>query len=414
MRTRLSPSLAVFAVGLAIALPAVGDAQPASAALVPVVGCGFHFGALSEQGAAGTLFFSVVLEPANAAQRCTTAITFTMSAAPTNPAAGPYTTIQENPLSATQTVTFAPGRLPPRLTTSWAAFHCADPPVPGSLRFASGGQSTSTPITPTTCAGMGESRFASDPIPAAPSAVGIAPTANDQGYRMVSRTGALTHEGNATAFTAASSVSPVVGVASPRTGNGAWVAAANGGVFAYGTAGFHGSLGAVHLNQPIVGIAATPTGNGYWLVASDGGVVSFGHAAFHGSLGAVHLTAPIVGMAATPDGHGYFLTASDGGVFAFGSATYAGSLGSVLLNAPIVGIAAGPHGGYWLAGSDGSVFAFGGVPFKGSLGAFHLALPTSGMAATASGNGYWLVGTDNRVYGFGDAHPFGDAPIQYP
>jgi hypothetical protein len=415
MRTRLSTSLALFAVGLAMTLPAFGDAQPASAALAPVVGCGFHFGAISEQGAAGTLVYSVVLQPANAAQRCTTAATFTATATPSAVATtGPYTTIDNNLLTATQTVMFAPGRLPPRVTIAWSLFHCADPAVPGAITFASGGHSASIAITPSSCAGMSHSRFASMPIPGAASAVGIAPTANDQGYRTVSQTGALTHEGNATAFTTASSVSPVVGVASPRTGNGAWVAAANGGVFAYGTAGFHGSLGAVHLNQPIVGIAATPTGNGYWLVASDGGVFSFGDAAFHGSLGAVHLNAPIVGMAATPDGHGYFLTASDGGVFAFGSATYAGSLGSVLLNAPIVGIAAGPHGGYWLAGSDGSVFAFGGVPFKGSLGAFHLALPTSGMAATASGNGYWLVGTDNRVYGFGDAHPFGDAPIQYP
>jgi len=113
MRTRLSTLIAPLALGLAMTLPAVGDAQPASAALAPIVGCGFHFGAISEQGAAGTLFYTVVVEPANAAQRCTTALTFTASAAPLNPASGPYTTIQENPLTATQTVTFAPGRLPP-------------------------------------------------------------------------------------------------------------------------------------------------------------------------------------------------------------------------------------------------------------------------------------------------------------
>ena len=35
-----------------------------------------------------------------------------------------------------------------------------------------------------------------------------------------------------------------------------------------------------HLNKPIVGMAATPDGDGYWLVASDGGVFAFGDAGF--------------------------------------------------------------------------------------------------------------------------------------
>ena len=43
-----------------------------------------------------------------------------------------------------------------------------------------------------------------------------------------------------------------------------------------------------------------PTGHGYWLVASDGGIFSFGDAAFHGSTGAIALNQPIVGMAPTP------------------------------------------------------------------------------------------------------------------
>ena len=58
--------------------------------------------------------------------------------------------------------------------------------------------------------------------------------------------------------------------------------ASDGGVFAFGDAGFYGSTGAIHLNQPIVGMAATPDGQGYWLVASDGGVFAFGDAGFHG------------------------------------------------------------------------------------------------------------------------------------
>ncbi|MDP9401779.1 MAG: hypothetical protein M3P85_00265, partial [Actinomycetota bacterium] len=61
---------------------------------------------------------------------------------------------------------------------------------------------------------------------------------------------------------------------------------------------FRGSTGAIRLNKPIVGMAPTPSGNGYWMVASDGGVFAFGDAAFLGSTGALALNQPIVGMAA--------------------------------------------------------------------------------------------------------------------
>ncbi len=90
-----------------------------------------------------------------------------------------------------------------------------------------------------------------------------------------------------------------------------------------------------------MGVAPTPDGAGYWLVGSDGGVFAFGDATFHGSLGATHLNAPIVGVAPTPDGAGYWLVGSDGGVFAFGDATFHGSLGATHLNAPIIGMARG-------------------------------------------------------------------------
>ena len=47
-------------------------------------------------------------------------------------------------------------------------------------------------------------------------------------------------------------------------------------------------------------MAAAPTGNGYWLVARDGGVFAIGPgAAFQGSTGGIHLNQPIVGMAST-------------------------------------------------------------------------------------------------------------------
>ena len=122
---------------------------------------------------------------------------------------------------------------------------------------------------------------------------------------------------------------------------------------------FLGSTGALRLASPVVAMAATPSGNGYWLVAADGGVFAFGDAVFRGSTGGTRLAAPIVGMAATPSGGGYWLVAADGGVFAFGDAVFRGSTGALRLNRPIVGTAPTPSGaGYFLVASDGGVFAF--------------------------------------------------------
>jgi hypothetical protein len=89
-------------------------------------------------------------------------------------------------------------------------------------------------------------------------------------------------------------------------------------------------------------MSATPSGSGYWLVASDGGVFAYGDAGFYGSAGATPLNQPIVGMSATSDGKGYWLVASDGGVFAYGDAAYSGSTGGMTLSAPIVGFVARP------------------------------------------------------------------------
>ncbi|HKN89141.1 MAG TPA: hypothetical protein VJ622_02570, partial [Acidimicrobiia bacterium] len=59
----------------------------------------------------------------------------------------------------------------------------------------------------------------------------------------------------------------------------------------------YGSLGGTKLNARIVAMAATTTGEGYWLFASDGGVFAFGDAAFTGSAGGTKLNAPIIGAA---------------------------------------------------------------------------------------------------------------------
>ena len=132
-----------------------------------------------------------------------------------------------------------------------------------------------------------------------------------------------------------------------------------------------------------VGSSSVPTA-GYWLVASDGGVFAFGTATYAGSMGGHALNQPVVGMAATSDGKGYWLVASDGGVFAFGDARYAGSMGAAAQQAGVVGIQADrATSGYMLVSSRGDIAAFGGAQPYGSMAGHPLNRPIVGMASTA-------------------------------
>ncbi|HLN16937.1 MAG TPA: hypothetical protein VK277_09325 [Acidimicrobiales bacterium] len=369
--TRSRYWLALIACTLGVSLPTIGAGPPgAGAALPPVSGCGFTLGPITPNGAAGTLFFSVLLVPDSPVQRCTVPVTFTTTIAPVSASSGPYTNIDDNPLTAVEPVSFVPGRLQPSLGVGWAAFHCADPAVPGSLTFTVGGQHASIGVTPNSCGPPGSPHSFLEAAPVlTDSEVGIAPTPDDLGYRTVSQSGFVSDFGTAPSLgLTAFSNAPVVSITTDPVGTGAWTAAADGAVFAYGSAPYAGSMGGMPLAAPIVGMVATPTGLGYWLVAADGGV------------------------------------------FAFGDAAYDGSMGSVLLNAPVVGMAYHPGGGYWLVASDGGIFSFGTAPFEGSTGGMALNAAISGMAATTDGNGYWLVGSDNGVFAFGTAGFFGSDP----
>jgi GDSL-like Lipase/Acylhydrolase family len=211
---------------------------------------------------------------------------------------------------------------------------------------------------------------------------------------------------------------PIVGMAATPDGGGYWEVASDGGIFAFGDAGFYGSMGGTPLDRPIVGLAATPDGAGYWEVASDGGIFAFGDAGFFGSEGGRHLNASIVGLAPAPDGAGYWLVASDGGIFAFGEAGFFGSEGGHPLDAPIVAIAATRDGGgYWEVASDGGIFAFGDAGFHGSMAGTPLDQSIVGVAATPDGGGYWEVASDGGIFAFGDAAFFGSTggvPLSKP
>jgi hypothetical protein len=156
-------------------------------------------------------------------------------------------------------------------------------------------------------------------------------------------------------------------------------------------------MGGRHLNAPIVGMAATPDGKGYWLVAADGGIFAFGDAEFHGSMGNKHINGPIVAMAATDDGDGYWLAGSDGGIYAF-DAPFFGSLGAHPPYNSIRGLAALPHNrGYWMVDWGGQVYGFAHHTL-GSLANQIPAIPVTDIVSTPTGNGYWLLAPQDFAY----------------
>ena len=102
---------------------------------------------------------------------------------------------------------------------------------------------------------------------------------------------------------------PIVAIVATKSGNGYWMVGSDGGIFAFGDASFDGSSGQINPalpaggtnsftpKEPINAMVATATGHGYWMVASDGGVFAFGDAGFVGSLGGRTISSPIVGFA---------------------------------------------------------------------------------------------------------------------
>ena len=229
-----------------------------------------------------------------------------------------------------------------------------------------------------------------------------------QGYWLLAKDGGVFAFGDAKFFGPNRNQGrDIAGMAATTTGNGYWTVDDDGDVFAYGDAVDYGSRPGPEIDN-VVGFSARSQGDGYWMVSEDGAVYAFGQAAYFGSANTLKLKRPIVGMAATPSGRGYWLIAGDGGVFAYGDAPFFGSTGSIRLNRSIIDFGPAPDGkGYRFIGSDGGAFTYGSAGFFGSTGSMTLNQPIVGFATTATGKGYWLVGKDGGVFSFGDAQFYG-------
>jgi hypothetical protein len=212
---------------------------------------------------------------------------------------------------------------------------------------------------------------------------------------------------------------PVVGITRTPSNSGYWLAASDGGVFAF-NAPFVGSIPGLglhpsgsglpnSLNQPIVGMVPSPNGQGYYMVAADGGVFAF-NTTFAGSCpGIGGCTGAAVAVAPDASGNGYWLATATGHIYSFGNARYFGAPGPQ--SSPITSMVRTPDGGgYYILDGDGQVFTYGDAAFLGGLpaGSTSALDPATAIFDTADGGGYWISTALGKVYPYGDASADGD------
>ncbi len=77
-----------------------------------------------------------------------------------------------------------------------------------------------------------------------------------------------------------------------------WLFTSSGALETYGVPSYGSPTGPLY--RPLVTTIADHAQTGYWLVASDGGVFAYGSAGFFGSTGDIALNQPIVGFCPDP------------------------------------------------------------------------------------------------------------------
>lgn len=221
-----------------------------------------------------------------------------------------------------------------------------------------------------------------DGVALAAPVVGMAATPGGGGYWLAAADGGVFAFGDASFLGAATGrfSAPAVQLEPTPSGRGYWVVSAAGEVEPFGDAAFLGATAPPSRAGPpeprpvepwpveIAGLATTPTGQGYWLAATDGRVFAFGDALARGATpgravvsaaGAAKPAAPIVSIAGHPDGRGYWLLGADGGVFAVDTGFFGGLADRKPPPEAVQLRVTGSGEGYYVAGSDGAVYAFG-------------------------------------------------------
>jgi Peptidase A4 family len=244
------------------------------------------------------------------------------------------------------------------------------------------------------------------------------PSTTSHGYWLVGSDGGIFSFGSAPFYGSTGAVHlqrPVVGIVATGDRGGYWLGASDGGIFAFGDAGFYGSLPGLglhpagsglpnSLNAPIVGIVPSADGRGYLMVASDGGVFAFGGAGFLGSCPGIGGCAGAA-VAVMPDasGEGYWVVTQTGHVYTFGDAPYYGAPGPQ--GVPVSSAVRTPDGrGYCILFANGAIASYGDALSHASpLGQMDASDPATAIFTTSDGAGYWVAAADGAVDSYGDA-----------
>jgi hypothetical protein len=146
---------------------------------------------------------------------------------------------------------------------------------------------------------FGDARFAGSLGTAAPPApiVAIAPTRTGKGYLLLAENGDVFAFGDAHYRGGAKQAgTTAVALSAPASGTDYWVAFANAGrtELAATRAFLFPPLPPV--NSPITSMVATPRSDGAWLASADGGVFALGTAGFYGTAIGFGVRAPIVAV----------------------------------------------------------------------------------------------------------------------
>ena len=196
-----------------------------------------------------------------------------------------------------------------------------------------------------------------------------------------------------------------------RSGQGYWEVFADGSVYAFGDAVYHGGPNEIlPLEWSAVGIVAQPrSSEAYWVLADSGAIYTYGGAPYLGGAnGALPPGAgwTAVGMAPTPSGNGYWILASSGAVYAFGDADYRGGANGAFppgAGWTATAIAAAPTGnGYLILASSGAVYTFptgtDDPPYCGGVDPLPAGWFARSIQMTTTGRDYWIMSNTGAVY----------------
>jgi len=143
--------------------------------------------------------------------------------------------------------------------------------------------------------------------------VGMASTSTGDGYWLVASDGGVFTYGDAEFLGSAGALdldSPIVSMAVTPSGQGYWLLGGDGGVFAFGDAVFHGSALDSDRSLAALTIAAS-SGGGYWILSADAEIHSFGPVDHDPSPVPVCSSVAVRGGAVGPDGVWLFSTGID-------------------------------------------------------------------------------------------------------